>query len=210
MSTVVRPPDVPGPSPPSRRSPRSLLLALVIVVLLVGAGAAVVLTREGSSSPEPSEDVTTQAQPKTEEEKVVEAVKSYFRVDNEALAGPNPDDPRYSAYATGTQLQAAVDATRKVKEQGLAGRHPANSITEQRVTVVSINGDQAQIRVCSIDDGYLVRSDTGKPAYDYPAGFAVTALYSGQMVREDRVWKLSVLRREQRWEGVTGCAAGRA
>ncbi len=210
MSTVVRPSDVEGPTPPSGRSRRPLVLALVIVVLLAGAGAAVMLTRGGSSN-QPSEDVATQpGQPKTDEEKIVEAVRSYFRVDNEALEGPDPNHPLYSAYATGSQLQAAVDAVKKVKEQGLAGRHPANSITRQQVTVVSVTGDHAAIKVCSVDDGYLVRADTGRPAYEYPPGFAVTGLYNGQMVREGQAWKVSSLTREQRWEGVGGCAVGQA
>lgn len=213
MSTVVRPPDLQGPPPPSGGSRRALLVALVLVVLFAGAGAAALVTRGGSSK-EPSEDVATQAsQPKTDEEKIVEAVKNYYRVDFEAFEGPNgpdPSHPLYPVYAAGPQLQAAVDAVKKAKEQGLAGRHPANSITNQKVTVTSIDGDRARIRVCAVDDGIIVRADSGKPAYDYPPGSAVTALMTGEMVREAGVWKVWSLKQDQRWQGVGGCAVGQA
>ena len=208
MSTVVRPPDLQGP-PPSR-SRRSLVVALVLAIVLMGAGVAVFLTRDSSPSASPQGVSSQGTQPKTDEQKIVDAVKSYYKVDDEAFRGPDPDDPRYTLYATGPQLQAAVDAARKAKAQGLAGRKPANSITDQKVTVVSITGDQAQIRVCSVDDGYIVKADTGKPAYDYPPGFAVTALMSGQMVRDNGVWKLYTLKQDQRWDGVAGCAVGQA
>jgi len=212
MSTVVRPSDVEGPPPPSGRSRPSLVLALVIVVLLAGAGAAVVVTR-GGSSPEPSEDVVTQAEPRTDEEKIVEAVKNYYRVDDEAFEGahgPDPNHPLYPVYAAGPQLQTAVDAARKAKEQGLAGRRPANSVSNQKITVTSIEGDRARIKVCSVDDGIIVRVDTGKPAYDYPTGFAVTALLTGEMVREGGSWKVWSLKQDQRWEGIAGCDVGQA
>lgn len=211
MSTVVRP-DVQGspPPPPGGRRARLLVAVLAVLILAGGAVGGFLLTRDDSTSS--SDEVIAEGQrtPKTEEEKIVEAVKGYFRVDDEAFQGPHPDDPRYSIYATGPQLQAAVDAAKKVKEQGLAGRTPPNSITEQRVTVLSIDGDRARIRMCSISDGYLVHADTGKPAYDYPPGFAVTTLFSGEMVREGSAWKVFSLKREQRWEGVAGCAVGQA
>ena len=209
MSTVVRPPDVQGPPPPGRRSRSSLLLALVLAVLIAGAGAAVLVTRD--SSTKSTEDVATQArQPKTDEEKIVEAVKNYFRVDDEAFEGPDPNHPLYPVYAAGPQLQAAVDAARKAQQQNQATRKPANSVTNQKVTVSSVDGDRARIRVCSVDDGIIVHADTGKPAYDYPPGFAVTALMTGEMVREAGAWKVWSLKQEQRWEGVAGCAVGQA
>lgn len=210
MSTVVRPPDVQGPPPPGGGGHRSLVAALVVLVLLAGAVAAVLVTRDGSSTSS-SEELATEAQrPKTDEEKIVENVKNYYRVDDEAFEGPDPNHPLYSVYAAGPQLQAAVDAARKAQQQNLAGRKPPNSITEQRVTVVSIEGDRARIRVCDIDDGQIVRADTGKPAYDYPPGFVVTALMTGEMIRESGTWKVWSLKQEQRWEGLAGCAIGHA
>ena len=210
MSTVVRPPDVQGPPPPGRGRRRSLVAALVVLVLLAGAVAAVLVTRDNSSTSS-SEDLATEAQrPKTDEEKIVENVKNYFRVDNEALEGPDPKHPLYPVYATGPALQQAVDAVRKAQQQNLAGRSPVNSIAEQRVSVVSINGERAQFKVCTIEDGYLVHADTGKPAYEYPPGFAVTGLWVGEVVREGGTWKVWSLKREQRWEGVAGCALGQA
>lgn len=212
MSTVIRP-DAQGSPPPApgRRHGRLLAAVLAVAVLVAGAIATVLLTREDPTS-ETADDVVTEGPrtPKTEEEKIVEAVKGYYRVDDEAFQGPHPDDPRYSIYAAGPQLEAAVQAARRAKDQGLAGRIPANSRSEQRVTVLSIDGDRARIRICEIDDGIIVRADTGAPAYNYPPGFAVTALMSGEMVRESGAWKIWSLKQEQRWEGVAGCAVGQA
>ncbi|MFN2505461.1 MAG: hypothetical protein ABR540_14750 [Acidimicrobiales bacterium] len=214
MSTAVRP-DVQGspPPPPGGRHTRLLVALLAVIVLAGAAVAGVLLTRDDSTSSTDEVIADGQRAPKTEEEKIVEAVKNYYRVDDEAFqepGGPNPNHPLYPVYAAGPQLQAAVDAAAKAKAEGIASRQPANSITEQRVTVVSIDGDRARIRVCSIDDGIIIRSDTGKPAYEYPPGYVVTALYTGEMVREGSAWKIWSLKREQRWEGVTGCAVGQA
>jgi len=209
MSTVVRPPDVQGPPPPRRRG-RSLVVALIAAVLIAGAGAAVLVTRD-SSSTSSSEDLTTEARrPKTDEEKIVETVKNYFRVEDEALQGPDPNHPLYPVYATGPALQQSVDAVKKAQQQNLATRIPTNSISDRRVTVGAINGDRAQFKVCTISDGYVVHADTGKPAYEYPPGFAVTGLWTGELARDGGTWKVWSIKREQRWEGVAGCAVGQA
>lgn len=210
MSSVVRPPDDQGPPSPGRNGRRALVAALVVLVLLAGAAVVVLVTRDNSSTSS-SDVLALEAQrPKTDEEKIVETVKNYFRVDNEALEGPDPNHPLYPVYATGPALQQAVDAVRRAQQQNLAGRSPANSISEQRVTVVSISGDRAQFRVCSIEDGLIVHADTGKPAYDYAPGHATTGLWTGEVVREHGTWKVWSLKREQRWEGVAGCALGQA
>ena len=212
MSTVVRPPDVHGPPPPGRGGRRSLVAILVVFVLflIASAVAAVLVTRDGSPTSSSEERATEAQRPKTDEEKIVENVKNYYRVDDEAFERPDPNHPLYPVYAAGPQLQAAVDAARKAQQQNLAGRKPPNSITEQRVTVLSIEGDRARIRVCDIDDGQIVRADTGKPAYDYPPGYVVTALMTGEMIRESGTWKVWSLKQEQRWEGLAGCAVGQA
>ena len=212
MSTVVRP-DVQGPPPPPPRRGRGrLLVAVLTVAVLIAAAAAAVVVARDNTDPSPADDVVAEGRPapKTEEEKIVEAVRNYYRVDDEAFEGPDPNHPLYPVYAAGPQLEAAVDAARDLQRQNLAGRKPPNSITEQRVTVVSIDGERARINVCSISDGYLVHADTGKPAYEYPPGYAVTAFYTGEMAREGSAWKVWSLKREQRWQGVAGCAVGQA
>jgi hypothetical protein len=212
MSTVARP-DVQGPPPPPRRRGRGwVLVAILAVAGLIGAGVVAVVVAGDNPGPGPADDVVTEGRPapKTEEQKIVEAVTNYFRVDDEAFEGPDPNHPLYPVYATGPAPQQAVDAVRKAQQQNIATRSPANSITEQRVTVLSINGDRAQISVCSIDDGQIVHADTGKPAYEYPPGHATTSLYAAEMAREGGTWKLWSLKREQRWEGVAGCAVGQA
>lgn len=210
MSSGVRPPNDQGPPPPGRDGRRYLVAAMVVLVLLAGTVSVLLVTQDDSST-SPSEEMASESQrPKSDEEKIVENVKNYFRAHNEALVGPDPNDPLLPVYATGPALQQAVDAVRKAHQQNLAAISPPNSVTEQRVTVMSISGDRAQIRVCAIEDGEIVHADTRKPAYEYAPGHASTGLWTGEMAREAGTWKVWSIKREQRWEGVAGCALGQA
>lgn len=153
-------------------------------------------------------DATAPTRPQTEEQKVVETLNGLFKARYEASAIPDPAYPLLSVYATGPLLKADVDDLTRLKDQGLAAQAPPNSISERRVEVLSLEGDQAQAEVCSIDDGIVVHADTRQPAYEYPPGASTTTQFRAELVREFGAWKVSVLTRQQRWEGVAGCAVG--
>ena len=81
-------------------------------------------------------------------------------------------------------------------------RNPNDTITERRPTIVSIDGDEATIQDCSINDTIVYRVATGEVVDDS----TVTRSVSATMRKVDGVWKLASTSEIQKWEGVAGCA----
>ncbi len=73
--------------------------------------------------------------------------------------------------------------------------------------MISIDGDTAVVRDCAVDDSVLVDMGTGRVVDG--EGKVETVLYTVVLVRTglDAPWKVSFTKAEQRWDGVTGCAA---
>jgi len=200
----------PTTTPPGGERPRRRGLVLAVLSSLLVAAvivAAIVVLQDDDAADTVVTDGTSSATvaPQTDEQKIVAVYKGFVQAENAALEVADPGLPLLGVYATGAQLQATVDAIAKVRNDGLIARAPENSVADQRVTVLSIEGDRARIRVCSIDDGFLVRAATGVPLA--PSRVS-TALKSGEMLREGGVWKLSFLNRDQKWDGMAGCWVG--
>ena len=120
-------------------------------------------------------------------------------------AATNPPDPNFPGLAatrTGPALQAAVDQITAWRASGRVSHEPENSISENRVEVVSVNGEEALVRDCSIDDALVVIGATGEVVNDQ----VETALFEGSMVLEGDRWKLQSLKVVESWDGVAGCA----
>lgn len=115
---------------------------------------------------------------------------------------PNPDDPRLAELATGDQLENVIAETRRRRDDGLALRRPANSITRRDVTVRSVDGDVATIQDCAVNDGVIYRVATGEVVNDD----VVTQSVSATMRRVGGEWKLERATLVQEWQGVAGCA----
>lgn len=115
---------------------------------------------------------------------------------------PDPDSPALREFATGEQLENVVSETRKRLDEGLALRAPDPSVASHDVTVVSIDGDRAEVQDCFVNDGVVYDAATGE-AVD---SSVVTRSVSGVMVREGGDWKLAGATVIQEWEGVAGCA----
>lgn len=217
----VRTPAPPTPSGVgSHRSRRGiyLILGLLVAAAIGVVVALVVLLRSGDDDATlPVAPASPQPTAQTEDERVASAYKSYIKVADEAAGVADADYPLLPVYAVNPHLDALRASLRNLQENGLAMRTPANSTREVRVTVVSMDGDRAQVRVCSIDDGYLARATDGQ-AFGVaaggelvpidPAGRKITSLLSAEMIRNYGAWKVSSLRQEQEWEGVAGCAVG--
>lgn len=209
--TTTLPGSTTPPQLPRRRG-RGTLVVLALVVVLLGAGIAVAITSRGGSDTDRISilDGPDGTKPKTEAEKVEEAYRNFRLADRKASEIPDPTSPLLAAYATGPQLKAAVDAIEKLRRDGQATQQVPNSISRTTVKVVSVDGDKARVTECSVSDGIVVRADTRKPAFDYPPGFVTTSLFTAEMVRENGSWKAWSITREQRWEGVGGCAVGQS
>lgn len=210
MTTTL--PGATTPPQAPRRRARGPLVMVALVAILLAAGAAVAVSSRGGSDSDriSALDGPDGTRPKTEAEKVEEAYRNYWDANLKAAEVPDPASPLLAVYATGSQLQAAVSDVQKLKQQGQAIRRVPNSVARSTVTVSSVLGDQARLTECAVDDAIVVRVDTGKPAFEYPPGFATTTLFSAEMVREQGSWKVASLKRDQRWDGVAGCAVGRS
>ena len=117
-------------------------------------------------------------------------------------APPNPDFPGLADHATGDQLAAVVEETRRNLDEGLALRAREEPSATRTVRVVSVSGDEATVQECVVDDGIVYRFRSGEVVDDMVATHSV----EGSMRRVDGVWKLARARLVQRWEGVAGCA----
>jgi hypothetical protein len=115
---------------------------------------------------------------------------------------PNPNDPALAEYATGEQLTAVMAETQENLDEGLAFRPRENPANFRQVTVVSVDGDQAVVQECFVDDGLVIERATGGVVNDTIATHSVR----GELARVEGEWRVSSTRLVQRWEGVKGCA----
>lgn len=160
----------------------------------------------GSTTPTTSTtNVTSTTGPASSpEQEVIDRYVAYWEARFAANSGtPNPDDPALREYATGAQLDAVVAETQSNLDNGLALRRRDDPANIRRVTVVSIEGDHAVVQECFVDDGLVVRRDTGEAVNDTIATHNVR----GELGRVDGAWRVAEARLIQRWEGVAGCAA---
>lgn len=137
------------------------------------------------------------------EQEVIDRYVAYWDARTAANTGvPNPADPALAEFATGEQLQAVVAETQANLDGGFAFRAADQPANFRDVRVVSIEGDAAVVQECVVDDGLVVRRDTGEIINDS----VTTQSVRGEMRRVDGEWRLAAATVIQFWEGVTGCA----
>ena len=164
------------------------------------------MTSSTTTSTTASTDSTSSTSvPSTGEQEIIDRYLGYWAARFTANSGtPNPDDPALREFATGRQLEAVITETRGNLENGFSLRHRDDRNGFQQVTVLSVEGDNAVVQECFVDDDLIVRRDTGEVVNDTIATHNVR----GEMSRVDGAWRVSEARLIQRWEGVAGCAAG--
>ncbi|KAA0235951.1 MAG: hypothetical protein EDR02_02000 [Actinobacteria bacterium] len=137
------------------------------------------------------------------EEEIIASYIGFWDARFAANSGtPNPDDPALREVATGEQLETVINETRANLEQGLAFRPADDPANIQQVTVIEVDGDRAVVQECVVTDGVIVRRDSGQIVNDEVATHNVR----GELLLVDGVWRVSLARLVQRWEGVAGCA----
>lgn len=203
----------------ARTSPRLAAVLLAVVVLAAAAcsgdgessspGSSTSNTPTSSTSTTTSEPTSTTATKDTtspiadEEAVILERYLEFWDVRFEANSDPvDPADPRLADLATDAQLNNVLEETQRRADQGLALRNPTDSVTERRAVVVSVDGSEATIQDCSINDTIVYRVSDGEVVDDS----TVTRSVSATMRKVDGVWKLSSTSEIQKWEGVAGCA----
>lgn len=195
---------------------RRLVLHAVPVVVVLGAcsGNGEGPTTSGTTATTPvtstTADTTTTSTQATiapaeeADQAVLEAYQGYF---DAILAANDPPDqfhPALRQFATGEAFQSVFEAAQGNRLAERALRLPENPRTEHRAEVISIEGEQATVRDCAVDDGLVVSIETGEVLNDE----VTTRLVTGTLVMDEGQWKVSNTSVEQSWEGVAGCAAG--
>ena len=162
-------------------------------------------TATSTTSTEPSSTTssTSTTGGQSVEDEIISRYVGYWDARLAANSGtPDPNDPALREFATGRQLETVIAETRANLDEGLAFRARPNPADFRKVTVVEVDGDRAVVQECFVDDGLVVRRDTGEVVNDTVATHNVR----GELVRIDGAWRVSEARLVQRWEGVAGCA----
>jgi hypothetical protein len=141
--------------------------------------------------------------------------EAYWEAFDEARSLPGaevpPDRPAVESLAAGEQLEvshlALADLAAR-REVVVEADQPAiadtDTDTEHRVGVLSVDGAEAQLEVCMVNDDIRVSVIDGSVVSDEV--FTVESLAT--MVRTDEGWKLVRSRAIDRTEGVGGCWLG--
>lgn len=164
-------------------------------------------TASSTTSPAPTATSTTSTSgtggANAAEQEVIDRYVGYWDARTAANTGvPNPAAPVLAEFATGEQLRAVVAETQSNLDGGLAFRQADQPSNFRQVRVVSIEGDAAVVQECVVDDGLVIRRDTGEIVNDS----VTTQSVRGEMRRVDGVWRLAAATVIQFWEGVGGCA----
>jgi len=136
-------------------------------------------------------------------QEIVDAYTAYWDARFAANSGtPNPEDPALVAHASGAQLEAVIAETQRNLDDGVAFQASPVPADYRRVTVISVDGDRAEVQECFVDDVQVVDRTTGQIVNDVVA----TQSVSGTLRLVDGTWRVSGSDLVQRWEGVAGCA----
>jgi hypothetical protein len=193
-----------------------VILSLLAVGLVVGLARALFSVPSAPSSlqvekglqPGSTAGVVTNDRPAvrapsaTASQKVIDAYLAFWDAYDLASGIPDPLHPKLRMYSTGEYYELVAEQIQAYKLSGRATRLRPGSIARNRPRVVSLDSAKATVRDCEVDDGLIIRVDTGKVVNDE----VVTSLLSATLVLEDGRWKVSEAIVEQEWEGVAGCA----
>ncbi|HEX8803659.1 MAG TPA: hypothetical protein VF743_05685, partial [Acidimicrobiales bacterium] len=115
-----------------------------------------------------------------------------------------PQDPEISERAIGPVREALTSSLGDLDSAGEAVRHGPEH--HHAVQSVHLNGREATVTDCSVDDAAIVDAATEEVREQR----LVTVLYEAKMLQRDGIWRLSELQQLQGWEGIDGCAASRS
>ncbi len=185
-----------------RRASRALLVCLLFLAGCSEDGNNVAgPTTTATAAPRPSPTTAPAQDPLTAD--IVGRYKRFWEARFDANQPPaDPDAAALREYATGQQLDQVVNEARNNLENALALRRPNEAPGRSSVELITVDGDQAIVRECVVDDEVVYRHTTGEVVNAAVETNSVEAT----MRRVGGVWKLETTRLLQRWEGVAGCA----
>lgn len=199
-------------SPTPHRRTRALYLVLAIVLLAGcsddGSSADPTTTSESSTTTEATTttavpDTTTTSEPATDEEQILAAVDGFWQVLLDSSAPPDPEHPDLERYMTGAQLERSQAVVENRLRLGQAVRPAEPSRYAHENELVTVDGANATVTSCEIDDLVL---------YDLASGMVLNdATYTREWTLRLEMaagsWKIADATVDLELEGVTGCAA---
>jgi hypothetical protein len=195
----------------ARTAPLPLLAAASVLVLgLLGTACGGTADAEDAlPAPEETSTTETTAAPETTStttltpEQEVEA--KYREMWDAVIVANNPSEPTSPALShsmAGDSLQQAIAETTRNESLGLALRLPENSISSVSDVKVVVDGLEAQITACVIDDAVLFDPERGTVLNDR----VVSGRTVATAVETSNGWRISNNAWTEKVEGPAGCS----
>jgi len=206
-----RGPVVPGDRTRSRdwrvAGPACLVLVVALLSGACGGGsaspAATPVTVEApADTPPPSTSEQPITMGSSVEEEVAAAYAAYWTAWVAANNPPDPDHPALALAADGPALVWSRDQIAQRRAIGIVMRMASVPLYRHVVTGIAVDGDEAVVADCSIDDAVLASRDSGAVLNDAVESRRITA----SVVRGESGWRVRTWEVVEAWEGVDGCA----
>jgi hypothetical protein len=143
-----------------------------------------------------TERTTTTLSPEAE---VEAAYLAYRDMVTRLLQAPDPDDPELGERTTDPNRAFLVDRLRALVQQGQRLRFGPDY--EYDVLAVSIDGDQATVRECTVDDAQTVAATSGEVLSEG----VTTELLEATLRRNSGKWRVTTVDGIEHWEGAVTC-----
>lgn len=133
------------------------------------------------------------------EAQVEAAYLAYRDMVTRLLQAPDPADPEIGERTTDRNEEFLVDRLRTLLEQDQELRFGPQHTYE--VVSVSIEGDEATVRDCTVDDAQTVSATSGAVVSEG----TTTELLEATLRRSDGQWRVATIDGLGHWEGAVTC-----
>jgi hypothetical protein len=176
------------------------LIAIVALLLTACSGSDSRATPTSTDPEVTSAPPTTS--PSTPEGEVLAAYQEFWQVWLRANNPPNPNYPDLAKVATGLELGTVRTAIQKSVDEGTFTTLPTGSHYRHQAEVKQINGNEASVQDCAIDDSQIIQTVSGAIVN----GDVVTQLLVSSVVRSNAVWQVTNVQEQAKWRGAVPCA----
>jgi hypothetical protein len=154
-----------------------------------------------STPPSTTQPSTTTTEPATPEEEVEAAFLDAMAVFYDVSRSPDPDDERPAETRTEPILSRVRDVLADAREDDLFVRYPDDRPPVPEILALEVDGEEATITVCIIDDAQQVRRSDERVIDDD----VVTRFQETEMERVDGTWKIADGQSKGEWRDGGGC-----
>jgi hypothetical protein len=151
---------------------------------------------DASTTTGPSETTSTTL---SAEDEVEDAYLAFAEMGARLLQAPDPTDPEIAERSTGQAQSDLVDGLTTLRS--MDQHYELGPDYGHDVLNIDVEGDQAVLDVCVVDDSWLLDS-TGNTV----AQGTTSVRWDVQAVRADDVWRVATITEQDVQQGVTECA----